>query len=200
MAKSKRPDRKAETRPRNATETRRRILEAAKVRFSRAGYDQIGVRDIAADAGVDPALVARYFQSKEGLFEAVVAGAFTAADLFTGPPKTWGEAVARHLMGRVEGSSWTTGFDPFQLLLRSAVSPVASAMVAHEFHTGFVGPLAARLGAPEAEIRAVLITASIIGFALLRVALQSPAVETADPALVTKRLAAAIQQHIDGAN
>ena len=44
-----------------------RIREAAIVRFGRRGYERTSVREIAADAGVSPALVIHHFGSKEGL-------------------------------------------------------------------------------------------------------------------------------------
>ena len=46
--------------------TRARIRDAAIVRFGQEGF-AAGVRAIAADAGVSPALVIRHFGSKEGL-------------------------------------------------------------------------------------------------------------------------------------
>ena len=53
---------------RSAAARRAAILEAAKARFVRESYDTVSVRDIAADVGVDPALVFRYVGSKEELF------------------------------------------------------------------------------------------------------------------------------------
>ncbi|TIH40622.1 TetR/AcrR family transcriptional regulator [Subtercola vilae] len=49
------------------------MLHAARRRFARDGYSATTVRDIAADAGVNVALISRYFVSKEGLFEACLA-------------------------------------------------------------------------------------------------------------------------------
>src|SRR6266704_4328400 len=60
-------------RPRNAEETRAALLAAAQLRFARNGYEATNLRDIAADAGVNVALIPRYFGSKEGLFQTVVA-------------------------------------------------------------------------------------------------------------------------------
>ena len=42
-------------RRRDASATRAAILEVAKARFARLGYDRAGLRDIAAAAGADPA-------------------------------------------------------------------------------------------------------------------------------------------------
>jgi AcrR family transcriptional regulator len=57
-------------RSRDAGRTRQLLLGAARVRFARDGYAATTVRDIAADAEVNVALINRYFTSKEGLFEA----------------------------------------------------------------------------------------------------------------------------------
>src|SRR5450759_5378158 len=57
-------------RPRDARATRALLLAAALRRFTQDGYDTTTVRQIAEDAGVNVALISRYFGSKEGLFEA----------------------------------------------------------------------------------------------------------------------------------
>jgi AcrR family transcriptional regulator len=57
-------------RPRNAAETRQRLLDSARRRFAEHGYAATTVREIADDAGVNVALISRYFDSKEGLFAA----------------------------------------------------------------------------------------------------------------------------------
>jgi hypothetical protein len=51
-----RKDFAAATRPRNALATRAAILEAARACFTEAGYEHVGVRDVAARAGVNGAL------------------------------------------------------------------------------------------------------------------------------------------------
>jgi AcrR family transcriptional regulator len=61
-------------RRRDAAGTRRLLLDAARRRFAADGYTAATVRDIATDAGVNVALINRYFTSKEGLFEACLAG------------------------------------------------------------------------------------------------------------------------------
>ena len=59
-------------RSRDADATRRLLLHAARRRFARDGYSGTTVRDIAQDAGVNVALINRYFTSKEGLFESCI--------------------------------------------------------------------------------------------------------------------------------
>ena len=64
-------------RPRRfAAATRDAILTSAIRAFARAGYDGVGVREIAGDAGVTAMMVNRYFGSKEQLFAEAVEAAF----------------------------------------------------------------------------------------------------------------------------
>ena len=60
-------------RRRNPQATRNRLLFAARRRFAGLGYERTTLRDVAADADVNVALIARYFTSKEGLFEACLS-------------------------------------------------------------------------------------------------------------------------------
>ena len=53
---------------RNAAETRKRLLQAARRLFATANYVSVGIREIGAEAGVNPALISRYFGSKRDLF------------------------------------------------------------------------------------------------------------------------------------
>jgi AcrR family transcriptional regulator len=62
-------------RRRSASGTRQLLLDAARRRFARDGYAGTTVRNIADDAGVNVALINRYFTSKEGLFEECLTGA-----------------------------------------------------------------------------------------------------------------------------
>ena len=63
-------------------DTRERIREAARVRFLADGYQAVSLRAIAAEAGVDVALVSYYFGSKQGLFAATMALPMNPADIF----------------------------------------------------------------------------------------------------------------------
>ena len=48
--------------------TRAQILAAAQALFAEHGYQNTTIRDVAARASIDPAMVIRYFQSKDELF------------------------------------------------------------------------------------------------------------------------------------
>src|SRR5689334_6130678 len=53
---------------RNAARSRACLLSAAGALFAERGFDRTTTRDIGERAGVDPALSARYFGSKTGLY------------------------------------------------------------------------------------------------------------------------------------
>ncbi|MDR8398364.1 TetR/AcrR family transcriptional regulator [Paraburkholderia sp. USG1] len=57
---------------RSATVDTEALLKNARQVFAKRGFDATSVREIARDAGVDPALMAHYFGSKEALWGAVV--------------------------------------------------------------------------------------------------------------------------------
>ncbi len=99
---------------RDAGNTQSLLLLAARRRFARDGYAATTVREIAADAGVNVALINRYFTSKEGLFEAclvrAVAG-FERRELATESV----ESVVRDIVRQVGGS--LSGEHSLQLLL-----------------------------------------------------------------------------------
>lgn len=57
-----------ETRSRNSTRTRRGLLDAAAELFGDRGYERTTIREIGERAGVDPALIARYFGNKAALY------------------------------------------------------------------------------------------------------------------------------------
>lgn len=151
---------KSPAKVRNAAATRQAILGAARVCFMSEGYDQIGVREIAARAGADAALVNRYFGSKEALFAEAVATKFELGALFASDRSTLGERLARYVL---QEKSPGDDYDPLVALLRSASSDVAGKMLRQALVEGFVRPLAARLDGDDAVLRAELIGSTLLG-------------------------------------
>ncbi|MBF6169622.1 TetR family transcriptional regulator [Streptomyces gardneri] len=82
---------------------REAILAAARARFAEAGFDKTSVRAVAADAGVDPALVHHYFGTKQQLFAAVVElpvdPEATLRILDSVPLEQLGETIIRAVVG-----------------------------------------------------------------------------------------------------
>jgi AcrR family transcriptional regulator len=153
------------TRTRNAAATRQAILDAAKTCFMQEGYDQAGVREIAGRAGVDPALVNRYFGSKERLFAEAVAAKFQLSDLFAGERETLGERLVHVVLTK---KATTGDYNPLVALLRSSSSEVGGAMLREAIVNGFVRRLAEHLDGDDAESRAEVVGAMLLGLLVLR--------------------------------
>src|SRR5918998_5591151 len=77
--------------------TRDAILAAARRQFAAHGYDRTTMRAVAAEAGVDQALVAHFFGGKQGLFVEVIRLPFAPSDLLPrileGEPGEVGERI-----------------------------------------------------------------------------------------------------------
>lgn len=149
---------------RDARATRAAILAAARERFADDGYERATIRAIAADAGIDAALVMRYFGNKEGLFSAAAEFDLRLPDLSAIPDAGLGAALAAHFIQR-----WDSD-DTFRALLRAAVTHEAAvARMQALLDLQLTPALAARLPDPaRAATRAALLTSHLLGLALGR--------------------------------
>lgn len=163
----------APARRRDATRTRQLLLDAARRRFAEDGYAATTVRDIADDAGVNVALISRYFTSKEGLFEACLTSAGEALRRSTGDigldqiPATMAQQIAGAPAGSVAGQ--------LALLLRSSGDERADRIRLDVLRSS-AARLAALAGGDAADhlLRAEVVLAAAIGIALLRTSAIEP--------------------------
>ncbi|QIJ64005.1 TetR family transcriptional regulator [Streptomyces sp. JB150] len=182
-----------------AGDTRERILTAAREEFSERGYEKTSVRGIAKAAGVDSALVHHYFGTKEQVFQAAVetvfAPALSAPDvIFEGPADEVGERFARFLFGIWENPVTRT---PLLAVLRSAVDNEAAAAVFRRLVAGqLLRRVAARLGLPDAELRAELAAAQLVGVAMLRYVIKLEPLASTDVEVIVQRVAPVVQGHL----
>jgi AcrR family transcriptional regulator len=150
--------------------TREGILDAARASFAEHGYDRATIRDIAARAAVDPALVIHYFGSKEALFtEAlqlpVQPGEVFARGMAAGPEHV-GATVVRAFL-----DSWEPPETRVRLMamLRSALTNEAAMGMMRDLLVREVfGPITAALGVPDAQLRATLVGSQFIGLSVMR--------------------------------
>jgi AcrR family transcriptional regulator len=153
-------------RKRDAEATRAAILEAAKAHFALLGYDCAVLRDIAREAGVDVALVKRYFGGKEALFVEALKASF-------GPDgaREWDRATFAHEMAAMLADSPHVDearTHKFQFLLRAATSPTTAPLLNVIVQDRFLQPIREWLGGPDADARARVLAASYIGFLVER--------------------------------
>ncbi|WP_293368037.1 TetR/AcrR family transcriptional regulator [Phenylobacterium sp.] len=156
----------ASPRKRNAEATRAAILEAAKAQFALLGYDCAVLRDIAREAGVDVALVKRYFGGKEALFVEALKASF-------GPDgaRDWDRTTFAHEMATMLADSPHVDearTHRFQFLLRAAISPTTAPLLNVLVHDRFLEPIRQWLGGADADARARVLAASYIGFLVER--------------------------------
>jgi AcrR family transcriptional regulator len=170
-------------RPRNAAATREAILQSARIAFSRAGYDGVGVREIAREAGITAILVNRYFGSKEELFAEIVRDAFSQDRSLATDMATFGESVARAIIAKAAQPE--ADFDPLLLTLRSASNEKAAAILRENLADCFEKPLANAIGGRLGPERAALILSLIAGYDLMRKLIKSPGLANAKEADLT---------------
>jgi len=183
-------------RRRDAAATRAAILAAARAQFARAGYEGAYLRDIAAEAGADAALINRYFGGKEGLFAQVLQGAIRSDKLFSGERAAFGRHVARVFADRL-GPQTETGLEAYSLILRAAVSQTTAPLLSTAVEARFMGPIAAWLGGEAAHVRARLISSIFIGLLVERLIRNEP-LPDAERGPFIERLAAILQSLVDG--
>jgi len=177
---------------RNAEHTRKRILDAARRHFSRSSYENVGTRDIASDAGVDAALVNRYFGTKEKLFSEVITDGFLVKEHLPERMSDLGTHLAAQVLeGAAESSA--DEFDAVRVLLRAAGNPAIAPLVSECFHREFVAPLAKMLHGRDTEVRAAVIASYVIGLATMRHGLASPCLAGDNENKAVAIAAAAIQ-------
>jgi AcrR family transcriptional regulator len=157
---------------RRQTETR--ILTAARRTFADAGYDRTTIRAIAAAADTDPALVMRYFGSKEALFARVAE--LTPDEPVTGTPDEVAELLLAALSDKL-----TTEPSAALALLRSALTHPEASRGVREFVTDQQRQTADAIPADDAVLRAGLVGALSLGTVIGRYLLRLDALHTARP-------------------
>jgi len=159
-------------RKRDAEATRAAILNAARLHFAQSGYDRAPLRDIAADAGADVALIKRYFGGKEGLFEAALKASFGADRLAGWNRASFGRDIALMMAG--DTHQHPERAQSFQFLLRAATSPTTAPMLNAAVQERFMEPIRDWLGGEDVEARARLLAATFIGFLVERLIRNQP--------------------------
>jgi AcrR family transcriptional regulator len=176
------------------TQTREDILAAARNQFGERGYAGATIRGIAAEAGVNPALVHHFFGTKEQVFIAAlnipINPEVLVETILDGPHEQIGERIVRLFLGLVN--------DPdirqmFLALIRSvAGSPQIADLVRQFFEAVILTRVAGALGLPPLRLAGA--AAQMMGLALLRhVVGAQPVLDATDEEMVA--LVAPVIQH-----
>lgn len=167
-------------RPSGNSDTRARLIEAARTLFQERGYDATSVRAIAGAAGVDAAMINHYFGGKEGLFQ-------EAMDLPVSPAKTFRTVLdgitPANIPARIAAQYvevWEgEGSGPAMIaLLRRAISDPDQVQVLRSRMTeGLLLPIAEVLSSDhpdDAQLRVAVIVSQLFGMMVARHILRLP--------------------------
>jgi AcrR family transcriptional regulator len=176
--------------------TRAEILAAARSLFGTRGYEGTTLRMIAEAAGVDPALVARSFGDKDGLFRAAVAWPWDPAEVIptvaAGPKRTAGTRMAKLVVDTWEDPDQRA---PLLALLTSTGVSSAARTLLRDFVTLQVQvPFVAACGFDEPELRGALLGAHFLGLATARYVLVLEPLASLAPAALVEIVGRGTQQ------
>jgi AcrR family transcriptional regulator len=174
--------------------TRAEILRAARSRFAADGYQRATIRAIAAEAGIDPSMVMRYYGSKDGLFAAAVEVDLRLPDLSTIPRRKLGATLVAHFLRRWEDPA----DDALLMLLRSGVTDESAAARLRTVFREQLTPVLLGLADDRdaAAHRAGLVATQMLGLALCRNLLRLPPVAAMDADTVVARIGPTIQRYL----
>lgn len=177
------------------------MLAAARAVFADRGFDGASIRAIAAEAGVDPALVHHYFGSKDQLFLAALQAPANPEEylpeVLAGSREELGANVVRMLL-RV----WDGPAAPGALaLVRSAVSNEWTMRLLREF---LVTRIMRRvvstldLSPEERDARGALVASQLVGLVMSRYVLRIEPLASATPDFLVAAVGPTVQRYLTG--
>lgn len=184
----------AATRPLRSQPTRDRILTVARECFGAHGFERTTVRMIASAAQVAPAMLIRYYGSKEGLFAAAARIDLRLPDLSDTPFDLLGQTLVSHFLDRWEGD----GSDgQLQALLRASVSHEGARDALTGIFETQLRTTIERVGVKDTQTRAALISSQMLGLALGRYILSFPGLTALGRQSIVALIAPTIQAYLD---
>ncbi len=174
----------AANRKRDSSATRDAIALAARNQFAEHGYDAAGLRQIADEAGVNVALINRYFGSKEGLFKEVIIPTLRYDELLE-------DGVAGFIDRILEikrNAYIAKTYDPTLVVIRTLHSQVAGPLVRAALREQVLNPIIKLLPGPQAEERAEMIGVLLLGYDMYNRGTEMPGGTSEAQALLRRTL------------
>jgi AcrR family transcriptional regulator len=171
----------APRRKRDSAATKEALLQAASELFTERGFSATTVRDVAARAGANQALLFRYFGSKQELFAAVLTrnSEQVIAELSA-------EELPRQLLINLLDSAEPNGEHPLVAMLRSWSDERAAGMLRGELGARYTERLSELSDAEDAQLRADLVLAWVFGIGMVRSVLGKSPLAEADPEVIVR--------------
>ena len=182
-----------------APDTRAEILASARSLFATRGFKSTSVRAIAADAGVDPALVHHYFGTKDDLFVAAlqlpVDPRVVLAPVFEGGVEGAGERLLHIFLSVWDDENARL---PLLGLVRGAVDPQGARLLRDGLFGVVLGPVGTALGLDRPRERVAFLASQMVGLVMLRYVLEVEPLASMDPDLLVATYAPTLQRYLDG--
>jgi AcrR family transcriptional regulator len=183
-----------------SSDTRERILGAARASFGERGLEATTIRDVARRAGVDPALVHHYFGSKQQLF---VAAMELPIDFATVLPRLLGgsrDELGERFVGFLLDLWETAAMRPLMLgVIRSATTdPVAAGLLRRNLAEGPLLALAGSIDRPDAPLRAALAGSQLVGLMMARYVVGVEPLASAQRETIIRTIGPTIQRYLAG--
>ncbi len=148
--------------------TREKLLHHARRLLWARGYSNVSVRQIAAAAGVDVALISRYYGSKLGLFEVTLENAFDDPSAHANTPEQVMDMMT-HLFVHTPRCGDMPSI--VQMILTNAQDDDVGEMVRGLTHRHFHAPLLRILGSPQ---RTALFMSVLMGISVVEKTIRLP--------------------------
>jgi AcrR family transcriptional regulator len=182
-------------------DTRGQIITAARHAFAAKGFAGASMRGIAAEAGVDAALIHHYFESKQQLFLATVALPVefpqVLEPLAAGDRVDLGERLVRTVLG-----IWDSELQPSLVAaIRTALTdPALTRSVGEFFSLEVIGRVLRHDDLPpeEANRRAGLVASQVLGLLIGRYVLRLPALVNRRSEDLVAEIGPTVQRYVDG--
>ncbi|MDW5592729.1 TetR family transcriptional regulator [Conexibacter stalactiti] len=187
-------------RRRGSPDTRDAVLQAARAQFAQHGYSGTTLRGVAAEAGVDVALVSYFFGRKAQLFAAALALPVSPADAIDGVLAEGLDGLGERLLRRLL-AVWDDPVSggPLLSVLRSAPSHEESAALLREFvEQELIARLARAIDAPpaQARLRAAAVASQVLGLVFSRYVLRIEPLASADHDALVALIGPVLEGHL----
>jgi AcrR family transcriptional regulator len=169
-------------------------LETARAVFAEVGYDRATIRGIAVTAGVDKSSIIKYFGTKQALFREAVHWDIPIGEMTSDDPAQTIDNYARSML-----TAWAADPNsPMAVLLRTAMTSDDAADILRRHITAeVVDAVADTIDAPDARLRAALMSAMLMGIAAQRFILRMPDLADADVDDVLRLVAPLLQRLLE---
>ncbi|WP_395311258.1 TetR family transcriptional regulator [Mycobacterium sp. AMU20-3851] len=193
-------ERKRPGRPPGNSDARDRILRSARELFARNGFDKTSIRAIAADAGVDSALVHHYYGTKQELFAAAIEIPIDPMQVIRPLRETPVDQIGT-VLPSILLPLWDSELGKgFIATLRSLLAGADVSLVRSFLQEVITAEIGARVDDPPGSgaVRVQFVASQLVGVVMVRYILELQPFAGLEPELIAKTIAPNLQRYLTG--